>query len=177
MLDDKRGSLLDLPMFIIFSVILLLVSGLMIYMGATLNTKLHETLDGKSPTGVDYNKTITDTFGNVNVAYQSLYWISIVLIVGMMLSIFMGSYMVTTRPIYFIPYIFIVIISIVISVGISNAYMTVINEPTLKATFDGFLGANYIMYYLPIWVCMVGFIGGIIMFVRMKSEEFVPTKF
>ena len=93
------------------------------------------------------------------------------MIVGMMIAIFMGSYLVTTRPIYFVPYIFIVIIAILVSTGISNAYQTIAQTPELASTFAGFVGSNFIMYYLPLWMAVIGFVGGIIMFVRMKSQE------
>lgn len=174
MLKNKRGALSDIFLFMIVSIILLLVSGMFIYMGATLNSKLHQELDPKSHGTVNYNATITQTFGKVSVAYQSLYWISLVLMIAMILSIFFGSYMVTTRPIFFVPYIFIVIIALVVSLGISNAYSSLTAQPELKSTFDGFVGANVIMYFLPMWIAIIGFTGGIIMFVRMKSEEYVP---
>jgi hypothetical protein len=89
----------------------------------------------------------------------------------MVLSIFMGSYLVTTKPIFFIPYIFIVIIAVIVAVGLSNAYEQVIQDPTLASTFAGFVGANFIMAQLPIWITIIGFVGGIIMFVRMGSRE------
>lgn len=171
---NKRGALSDLFIFMIVSIIILLVSGIFIYIGVITNAKLHEELDSKSHGTVDYNQTITQTFGKVNLAYQSLYWISLFLIVAMILSIFFGSYMVTTRPIYFVPYFFIVIIALVVSLGISNAYTDLTSQPELASTYAGFIGSNYIMYYLPIWIAIIGFTGGIIMFVRMKSEEYVP---
>jgi hypothetical protein len=89
----------------------------------------------------------------------------------MVISIFIGSYLVTTKPIFFIPYIFIVIIAVIVSVGISNAYEMVINDPTMAETFAGFVGANFIMLKLPIWIAVIGIVGGIIMFVRMGSKE------
>jgi hypothetical protein len=83
----------------------------------------------------------------------------------------MGSYLVTTKPVYFVPYIFIVIIAVVVSAGISNAYDMVRTNPTLASTFEGFVGANYIMLYLPIWIAVVGIIGGIIMYSRLNQGD------
>jgi hypothetical protein len=91
--------------------------------------------------------------------------------VGMVISIFIGSYLVTTKPIFFIPYAFITIIAIVIAVGMSNAYELIIQDPTLASTFAGFVGANFIMAKLPMWIAIIGITGGIIMFIRMGSKE------
>lgn len=175
---NKRGQFTDIFLFMIVAVIILFVSGLFIYMGIQTQNQLHTSMAGMTlgNTGNaedNYTIVVDATFGDVNVAYHSLYWISIFLMVGMIISIFLGSYLVTTRPIFFVPYIFIIIIAIFVSVGISNAYQRVVANPELASTFAGFIGANFIMYNLPIWVVVIGFVGGIIMFVRMKSQEAV----
>lgn len=173
-MKNKRGQFTDLFLFLIVSVIIIFVSGLFIYMGIKTQDQLDESMkDMKTSGGVNYTEITGATFGDVNIAYSSLYWISILLIVGMIFSIFFGSYLVTTRPIYFVPYIFIIIIAIIVSVGISNAYQEVVAQPDLAPTFAGFVGSNFIMFNLPVWIVIIGFTGGIIMFVRMKSQEAV----
>jgi len=171
---NKKGQFTDLFLFIIMCVAILFISGIFIYMGVTTKNQLDKSFTGKVTSGgTNYTTIIDTTFGDVNVAYSTLYWTSILLIVGMMFSIFFGSYMVTTRPIYFVPYIFIIIIAIFVAVGVSNAYQSVIEQPELASTFAGFIGSNFIMYNLPIWITVMGVVGGIIMFVRMKSQEVV----
>lgn len=169
---NRHGGFTDLFLFMVVALIIVLISGVFIYMGGQVSDKLHEGLDGMD-IGGDLNVTeqIDDNFGAVNTAYGGLYWISIFLIVGMILSIFIGSYLVTTKPIFFLPYIFISLIAIVVSVGISNGYEQIIATPSLASTFAGFVGANYILAYLPIWIAVIGITGGIIMFVRMGRQE------
>jgi len=173
MIRGKQGGMTDLFIFMIFSFVIILICGIFIYFGATVTSEVHDKMDdmvfGDGSTNT--SQVIDNTIGAVNVAYQSLYWISIFLMVGMVLSIFIGSYLVTTKPVFFIPYLFITIIAVIISVGISNAYEKVIQDPTLASTFAGFVGANFIMLQLPIWITIVGFVGGIIMFIRMGSKE------
>jgi len=176
MIKNKKAQFTDLFVFMLMAFIILFISGIFIYMGLTVDSKLSEDFKGLDDTRpINYTEVKDNTFGYVNMSYQSLYWLSILIIVGMMLSIFFGSYLVTTRPIFFVPYIFIVIIAVVTSVGISNAYQTVAETPELASTFSGFIGSNFIMYNLPIWVVVIGFTGGIIMFVRMKSQEALLT--
>jgi hypothetical protein len=169
---NKRGGFTDLFIFMILAVAIVFICGVFIFIGGKANTEIHEKLDGTNYAG-DGNVTeiVNQTFGAVNRAYQSLYWISVFLIVGMVISIFIGSYLVTTKPIFFIPYFFVVIIAVIVSVGISNAYERVISNPTMAETFAGFVGANFIMLKLPIWIAVIGIVGGIIMFVRMGSKE------
>ena len=171
LMTNKRGGMTDLFIFMIFAFVIVLISGIFIYIGSTVTTEVHEKMDDMQFGDANTTQVIDASMGKVNQAYQSLYWIAIFLIVGMVISIFIGSYLVTTRPIFFIPYFFIVIIAIIIAVGLSNAYEKIIQDPTLASTFAGFVGANFIMTQLPIWISIIGIAGGIIMFVRMGSRE------
>ena len=49
-----------------------------------------------------------------------------------------------------------------------------ISDPLLADSFAGFVGGNFIMFYLPIWVVIIGFGGAIILFTNMgkKDEQF-----
>jgi len=170
-IKNKNGGMTDLFIFIIFGFAILLISGIFIYFGTTVTSEVHEKMDTMKFGDTNTTQVINQTIGKVNNAYQSLYWISIFLIIGMVLSIFIGSYLVTTKPIFFIPYFFITIIAIIVSVGISNAYELIIADKTLSSAFEGFVGSNFIMLHLPTWIAIIGVVGGIIMFVRMGSKE------
>jgi hypothetical protein len=178
-IKGKQAGFTDLFLFMIVAFIVVIVAGVYIYMSVLVKDQLDDT---QSPTGnVNYTEIVDDVYSPVVGAYKTLYWLSIFIIVAMVISIFIGSYFVTTRPVFFIPYIFIVIIAIVVSVGISNAYQTIAMDDTLSPVilgdgdeYAGFTGSNYIMWYLPIWIAVMGFAGGIVMFVRMKSEEYSP---
>lgn len=170
-IKNKKGGLTDLFLFMILAFIIVLVSGIFIYVGGEMKTKLHEEMDNMTFGDANTSVTIDETFGKVNVAYDSLYWIALFIIGGMILSIFFGSYLVTTKPIYFIPFFFLLIVAIIVGAAISNAYETIIAEPLLSSTYDRFLGANYILLHLPIYLTIIGGIGAIIMFTRMVSSK------
>ena len=171
MVKGKQGGMTDLFIFMIFSFVIILICGIFVYFGSQVTSEVHDKMDDMTFGDANTSQVIDNSIGKVNGAYQSLYWISIFLIVGMVMSIFIGSYLVTTRPIFFIPYIFILVIAIIIAVGLSNAYEQIIQDPTLASTFAGFVGANFIMLHLPMWISVIGIVGGIIMFVRMGSKE------
>jgi hypothetical protein len=171
-LRNKKGAFSDLFIFMILAVAIVFICGIFIFLGGKATQEIHDKLDGTDYAGNENMTQIIDnSIGAVNRSYQALYWIAVMLIVGMVISIFIGSYLITTKPIFFVPYAFITIIAIIVSVGISNAYMQVIQNPTLASTFAGFIGANFIMSQLPIWITVIGIVGGIIMFVRMGSKE------
>lgn len=174
LIKNKRGGFTDLFLFMIFSFVIILVCVLITYIGIQTEDQLQESLgkmDLHDTVGNNASQVIDNTMGVTNTTFTALRWITVFLIGGMILSIFIGSYLVTTKPIFFIPYLFIVIIAIIVSVPMSNSYETLMNNPTLADTFTGFLGANWIMLNLPIWITIIGITGGIIMFSRMGREE------
>lgn len=171
---NKRGSFGDLFIFMIFAFIIALVCGVFFYIGITTKDQLHDTMDDMDfddGSGNNASEIIENTFGGVTTSYNALSWLSIILIFGMIVSIFIGSYLVTTKPIFFIPYFFISIIAIIVAVPMANAYEDLIANPTLASSFSNFLGMNFVILNLPVFITIIAGIGAIIMFSRMGKRE------
>jgi len=171
---SKKGGFTDLFLFMIFAFVIVLFSGIFIYISGETEDKLAEVLPGMDLAGDGNNNAsvvLDNTLGKAVLSFEALYWISIFLIFGMIISIFIGSYMVTTKPVFFIPYLFIVIVAVIVAVAISNAYELLYANETLNSTFAKFVGATWVLAKLPIVVSIVGMVGGIIMFVRMGKKE------
>lgn len=170
-IKNKKGALTDLFVFMIGAFVLVIAVVILYYAVNVTNEKLHENIEifDKVLEGSSENATklIDKTFGKVPTAYQSLKWITFMLIVGMMLSILITSFLVRTNPVFFIAYILIVVIAIVVSVPMSNTYEVIYQNPTLSSSFDGFWGQTYIFLNLPIWITIIGIFAGIVMFVNM----------
>ena len=170
---NKRASFIDIFLFMIFAFILVVVIGLLLYVFGLAEDGLHEAMDNMTFGDANTSQVITESVGATNISLSALYWLSVLIIFGMILGIFIGSYMVTTKPVFFIPYLFIWIITIIVSVPISNAYETLIATPEFASTYANFIGANFILNNLPMIVAIVGIVGAIIMFTRMgRKEEF-----
>ena len=169
---NKKGSYTGMFLLMIIAVILLFVSAIFIYVGNLTEEKLHETMEDMDIFGdTNASEVIDNTFGKVNQAYSHLIWITVLLIFGMVMSIFIGSYKVRTEPVYFVPYIIICLICIIVSVGVANAYEEVIANPTLADTFATLTGGNFFMLNLPMFMTVIAFIGGIIMYISWTTKE------
>ena len=174
---NKRGGFSDLFIFMIFAFVIVLISVVWVFMGGLVQEQLHISMDDMDlgdTVGNNASQVIDNTIGDFNGSISALRWITVFLIAGMILSIFIGSYLVNTKPIFFIPYLFIVIIAVVVSVPMSNAYETLMLNPSLTSTFATFQGSNWIMLNLPMWITIIGLTGAIIMFSRMGRKEENP---
>lgn len=171
-MNKKGQTFVGLFLFMIVSFILVLCCGIFVYVGNTTSEALHDQLDPMSTPSLNYTQIINDTVDKIPLSYEVLKWGSIVLIVGMILSIFISSYLVTTKPIYFIPYIIFVFIAVMLAVVMSNSYDLILNSSNdLAVTLQSFIGANFMLLYLPTLVGAVGVIGGIIMFASYKLGQ------
>jgi len=173
LIKNKRGSFVDLFVFMIFTLVIVMAIGMLLYIFNTAEEKLQETVGimDLGSEGNNASEIIENTVGSANISFTALYWLSILIIFGMILGIFIGSYMVTTKPIFFIPFLFIWIIAIIVAVPISNTYETLQADATLGSTYANFVGSNFILNYLPMIVAIVGIVGAIIMFTRMGRRE------
>ena len=175
---NKKAGFTDIFLFIILTFSFVLIFGIILYAIPQIKDKMHLEMDNittEVPASVtNYTKLIDNTIGKVDNSYQSLYWIAIFLIIGMLFAIFIGSYNIQTKPVYFVHYIIMIIIAVVISAGISNSYNMVKNDSNLSSTFNKFIGANFILSYLPLWVLIIGLGGAIIMYSKMqKITEYI----
>jgi uncharacterized protein YacL len=156
----------------IVAVILVITSGIFFYVGQTTSNALHKQLDPMSTAELNYTQIISNTIDKVPASYEVLKWGSIVLIVGMILSIFISSYLVTSKPIFFVPYIIFVFMAVILAVIMANAYDEILNSSNdLAITLQSFVGTNLMLLYLPMITGAVGVIGGIIMFASYKLGQ------
>lgn len=171
---NKKGNVgTDLIVFL--SVIFIFgVSMVMLYYVANV---IQNTFTDVAPSlnrdGVNATQIAENTVGYLPTAFDSLKWISYMLIIGLGISIILGNFLVRTHPLFVIPYIFVVIIAVIIAVPLSNTYEELYYNEDYGEYFQGFIGLSYIFQYLPIWVLVFGILGGITMFVGFpRSKEY-----
>jgi len=167
-------NITDLILMSILGFITVIIAGFFIYaqseVGGQLETQFEE-LTTKSESGTNYTEAYDEGFGTLGNAYSTLNWLTGFMLFGYALAIFFSAYMVNTRPIFFIVFLFSTAISILLAVVISNAYAEITATTQLASSFTGMYGANFILQYFPLWVAGIGVIGMIIMFARFKKSE------
>lgn len=171
---NKKGALTDLFLFLGLSFLIVIFMVMMTFTSSIVYNKLLSESDAiQRGLGDSGNATeiIQGSVGEVVNAYGSLKWISVVLIFGFALSILLSSFLVRTNPVFFVPYILIVIIAVIVSVPLSNAYEQIYQTPQLAETFTGFFGATWIFLHLPIWISVIGILSGILMFVNVVRNQ------
>lgn len=167
MSQNKKGALTDLFMLMIMAFVMMLVIVIILYSATTIRDQLKSNLNLELEEGENVTQIIDTTLGGFISSAETLKWITVMLFVGMVISILITSYLTRVKPIFFVPYVMIVITAIIVSAILSNIYAQIYANPTLSSTFSGFWGMTFIFANLPIWITAIGFMAGLVMFINM----------
>lgn len=158
---SKKGDVAGPFVFMITAFILVLCCAIFVFIGNTAYSKImaqNETLQAAGGPGMNATEVISNTVGKLPTAYSVLKWASFMLIVGLAINTILAAFLTQERPLMFIPYVFIWIISIIVSVPMSNTFETVYSNPLLASSFSGFWSSNAVLLNLPIWLTVLGFV-------------------
>lgn len=171
---NKKGNLVtDLFVWMIV-IFVFAVSMILIFYG--INKAATNIMTNVIPNihipGVNATQIANGTIGMISPAYENLKWITYMLIIGSILTVLLGNWLVRVNPIFAIPYVFIIAMAVICAVPLSNAYEHLLySGGEIGTAFQGFYGVSWIFLHLPIWVLIVGILGGITMFIGLPRDK------
>lgn len=166
---NKKGSILDMIVFVVSVIIVVLVLALLYYAWGKIDTAV-QGIRGNTV----LENAIDTTFGQVTPAFETLKWWSYMIIFALIISMFITNFLRRVSPFFIILYIFMIIIAVVLSVNISNQYETLLSDASIGPTLQSFQGSTFIVLYLPVWTIVVGFIGLIFLFAGILRDYYNP---
>jgi len=167
--SNKRGSIMDIFIWMIIAFITILFFASWMY-GHDLITTALTDLDITIGNNTNFSTIANDTFGQVNNALSQLRFLAIAIIFGMIITIFVSNFLTKAHPVFFIVYFLITVVAIIFSVFISNTYETLMGNSVLGSTLQTFIGGSFIILNLPIFVTVVGLLGGVFLFIGITRD-------
>lgn len=158
---NRKGSLLDLIIWVSITMVVVLFLGLWMF---AHNMVTNALVSIPTTNNVNISGAATQTFGVMDTAEQ--FWLPLlafIILVCEGLSILVTSFYVKEHPIMFVPYILIVIVGIALSVLISNAYEGLLTGNVFSASLQSMTAATFIMLHLPLWTAVLGIFGLILL--------------
>ena len=169
---NKKANLLTDLFVWIATVFIFAVSLVIVYYGVNLGKDaIMDNIDTFSNNNVNASQIASYTIEYIEPGLEPLKWISYSVIIATIISFLVGNYLVRANPLWVIPYIFVIMLAVIISVPVSNAYEEIMQDSMLGSTFIQFTGQAYIFLHLPIWVLIIGVIGGILMFINILRDK------
>ena len=166
----KRGSLVDIFIWMIASFIIIILAAVTLHGFGILTDSLISIDTGDSSANV--SEAASNTFGFIDASLQQLRWWTFAIMLALALSIFLSNFLVKVNPVFFIFYILVVFIAVIVSIFISNAYENLLLiGGVLGDTLLTFTGTTWIFLNLPIWVTVIGVGGGIFQFIGIIRDR------
>ena len=168
---DRMGAATDLFIVIVVGFILLLfILAWMIGWGMLTDAITGITSQTNEP--VNVSQAGEDVFGQVNTGLGVWYWAVGAIVLALFISVFVSNFLIKSHPVFIVPYILIVIVAVIFSVVISNAYESaVLGNSLFGAEASNFGGSNFIFLNLPIWTTVLGMLGGVFLFIGIIRDK------
>lgn len=177
-LDDNRGqfggqfSVFNLFTIMIVAFLAVVMFGGLIYVMGLLNHTFsqigieNEVHAGQAGyTNLTYAANIT--FGQLNNGIQSLRVVALTLIFSLLLGTILSNALMKIHPAFFFVYVLIVLLVVIFSATISNAYESLLQSNVYEGILQSFTGSNFLLLNLPVVMSVVGILGGIFLFVNI----------
>jgi len=112
----------------------------------------------------------------INSAMNALTWISFVMIVSLAFSILIENYYIREHPVLIFVHLLVIILAIVGSIYVSNAYETLLGQGILSGALGEFTASTYIALNLPIWVAIIGIFGLVLLVINVTRDPTLNVK-
>lgn len=173
-LPEEKGFIIAFNWFniiVISFLAIVLFAGLMYAMGL-INDVLNQTgamneINAGKPGYTNLTLAAQNTFGKANEATQGLRLVALTLIFSLFLATILINFAIKIHPAYFFVYILIVMLAIILSAPVSNAYQDLLSSGIYNGLLPSFTGANYFMINLPIFIAIGGVLGGVFLFINI----------
>lgn len=173
-----KGQVYSFGLFqiMIVSFMVVVFFGGLIYVMGLINGVFQQAgvqneVNAGQPGYVNMSQAANATFGKVNEGIQSLRLVALSLVFTMILSYVLMSAMVRAHPSFFFVHVLITMLAVFLAVPISNSYESLMNSSIYDGNLASFTGVNYLILNLPTIITLLGFLGGIFMFVGMIRPQ------
>ena len=160
---NSKGELSDVIVFVITVFILAVGLFILAYISPQIFNGLENSAIGEN---AEAQSAIQNTQSTLGLTINSGF---LILFSGLVLSMFITSFMVRTHPIFMFLYIFFTIVSIIIALYIGNAYYDLQTNPLFADNLENSTFINVIMNYIVEITLAVAAISMVIMFSKFST--------
>lgn len=174
-LEDNKGQVFNIFVFIIVSFITVLFCAGLIYVSGLMNTVFtnvgaqNEVNAGQAGYS-NMTYAAENTFGKMDSSIQALRLVALSIVFSMIIGIFISNAFMNVHPAFFILYVFIVMLAVFFSAPVSNAYQSLLTSDIFGGNLVTFTPINWIMINLPIVVSGIGLLGAVLLFVNLANR-------
>lgn len=163
---QKKGALTDVIIWIIIVFVVGIFFALWSYGHGIITDEL---VNSNSDLVANASK---DVVKPANDAIQSsLDTIGIMILLGMIVSIFVSNFLIKGNPIFFVLYVIIAVIGVIFSATVSNRYMELADHNIIGQSISDMTATSFVMQYLPYFAVIIAIMGGLFLYLGIIREK------
>jgi len=172
--SDKKGELSMFSLFtwMITAFLAVVMFAGMIWVMGTLNDVFTEVgLENEKNAGqpgyTNMSLATEQIWGTTYESIQALRMVATVYILALAASIIIVGFLERKHPFLFFVYMLVVLLGLIFSPTISNAYEELLVAGLFEGELETFVASNFILLNLPVFVLVIGGLGGIGLFINL----------
>lgn len=167
---DKRGSIIDPIIWVISAFIVVVFLALLVFLFMKIDNAFNQIniVNSQINTTEIIDRTMDVAY---NSAETNLKWISYMILIAMVISIFVHNALIKVNKAFIFLYLLLGLCAVLIAVPISNAYESLLSKGEIGTMLQSFTASTYIMLYLPIWAIVLGLVGLIFLVIGIARNE------
>lgn len=159
---NKKAELTDMFIFLITLFILAIGLFIFIFFIPNLSDGLRSAGLNNSVAGANAIDSFDDLTGVINNGFLMIF-------IGLIMSVLISSFLVRTHPIFLFLYIFFLIVTLLLSVYLGNAYYTFEQNPLFANALEDATFLHWVMNYIMEISLAVGALSIIIIFAKFST--------
>ena len=160
---NKKGEISDMLMFVVTIFVLAVGLFVLMYIIPSITSGLNTAGLNNTAQGTAAINSMDVTFtGMINNGFMLLF-------VGLIISVMITSFMVRTHPIFLFLYIIFLIVTVILSFYLGNAYAQMSNNPIFASMLSDASFFNLVMGHIAEITIAVGALSMIIVFAKFST--------
>lgn len=169
---NNKGFVLDMFVWVIIALVFIIAILGFTFMFDKTTTLLNDMSDYEIVPGKNIGDNYTGNIESLNSSTYMFEYIAVALIFGMIIFIFISNLYAKAHPVFYVVYFIVTVVVVTGSVFISNFWETdILQLEELGAYAQNWGIINHIMLHLPIYVIVVGILGGVFLAINLPKDQ------
>jgi len=171
-MKNAQFSQFNIFTFIIVGFLFVVFCGGLIYVSGLLNdvftdVGIQNEVNSGSDLYVNMTQASEQIWGEHYRSIQALRMVSFVYLLALGAGMVIVGFLERKHPFLFFVYVLIVLLGVIFSPMVSNAYENLLNSGIFENELANFTASNFIILNLPVFVMIIGILGGLGLFINL----------
>ena len=120
-------------------------------------------------TAINSSKKTVETLEGADKAVDRYDWLGFIFFLSLAVGILVTGWLVGGHPLFMFAYFLVIVVAVIISPFLSNAFETFFSNAVFGTTINGFPICAHIISHLGLYTAIIGIFGFVVMFAKPRE--------